>query len=441
MTWLDVAGTCGDNRQAMLYATESIGVQLVHGVARLRFCFPGWPANAIDADVLGEWERALDAVTRSPARVLVVESTHPYGFITDWNPNCFKSLRHPADRAALAWRGQNLLRQLTEWEGCTVAVLDGTCLGVGLELALACDYRLAIARPVTKIGLPHGMCCFGGSVLLRERFPRRVWHVLHDERVVSARRAAQVGLVDRCCLPSERGFYLQLLLDRLDKRPRKRPLPASWAGLAHERRRFGHWQPPLAEWDGGPGNPASSYPLVPQSVTIGVVGECPELDELLAEALLHGHSLRLVDASATRYRQLCQVLHRQGFLDDAERDDCLRRIAAVPTAAETVPVAILIVAANVPQATWLRYAQIARQAVVLGIQSSNGGPSHLPPPGPPHVMDRFYRMYLLTPQAVAIAPLLPGLPQRLQFLRGWFSELGVQTLILPPAAQLLPQAA
>ncbi len=437
---LDVAETCGDNRPAMLYATKSIGVQLVHGVARLRFCFPGWPANAIDGDVLSEWEQTLNAVMRSPARILVIESTHPYGFIVDWNPNCFKSLRHPADRAALAWRGQNLLRQLTEWDGCTVAVLDGACLGVGLELALACDYRIAIARPVTKIGLPNGLCCFGGSVLLRERFPRRVQQVLRDERVVSARRAAKLGLVDRCCLPAERGFYLQLLLDRLDKQPRKRPLPASWTGLAHERRQFTFWQPPLAEWDGGAGNPASSYPVVRQPVTIGILGDCPELDDLLAEALLHGHCLRLIDAPIARYRQLCQLLHRQGFLDDTERDDCLRRITAEQAAEEAV-VTLLIVAANVPQAAWLRYAQSARQAVILGIQSCTGGPSALPPPGPPQVLDRFYRLYLLTPQAVAIAPLLPTIPQRLQFLRGWFSELGVQTLILPPAAQLLPQAA
>src|SRR5690606_14656374 len=77
-----------------------------------------------------------------------------------------------ATRRALA--GQRALRRLEGLPVPTVAAIDGACLEGGLELALACSYRLASDSPGTRLGLPQVrlglMPALGGTV----RLPRLV---------------------------------------------------------------------------------------------------------------------------------------------------------------------------------------------------------------------------------------------------------------------------
>ena len=157
-------------------------------------------------------------------RCLVIKSGKPNGFIAGADIKEIQSILDAADAEAKSGSGQEVLNRLDDLPFPTVAVIDGAAMGGGLELALACDYRIATDNPRTKIGLPEtGLGIipgFGGTY----RLPRAVGLMQALQMILSGspvdgKKAAKIGLVD-ACYPSEfiedraRSF-----VDRLLERP------------------------------------------------------------------------------------------------------------------------------------------------------------------------------------------------------------------------------
>jgi 3-hydroxyacyl-CoA dehydrogenase / enoyl-CoA hydratase / 3-hydroxybutyryl-CoA epimerase len=93
-----------------------------------------------------------------------------------------------------------VFQRIHELEVPTIAAVDGTCLGGGTELILACDVRIASDRPETKIGLPEiklGILPgFGGTT----RLPRLIGLMAASDiilagKAVDARKAQKIGLI------------------------------------------------------------------------------------------------------------------------------------------------------------------------------------------------------------------------------------------------------
>lgn len=147
--------------------------RLDDGVAGLVLDHPGNADNALDLAMLDDIDRALDALAKHGYRLLILQSGKPGVFCTgttfvrckDWTPDQF-----------LRWseRGQQVCRKLAESAMVSVAVIGGTCHDEGLELALACDYRVALDQDAVELGFPAqtwGMLpCWGGTY----RLPRRI---------------------------------------------------------------------------------------------------------------------------------------------------------------------------------------------------------------------------------------------------------------------------
>src|SRR5690606_11144535 len=97
------------------------------------------------------------------------------------------------------------------------ALISGFCLGGGLELAMACRYRVALDDPATRLGLPEVMLGifpgFGGTM----RSTRLLGHLkalpfMLAGRTVDARRAARMGLVDRAVPARQMPSAVRMLL-------------------------------------------------------------------------------------------------------------------------------------------------------------------------------------------------------------------------------------
>jgi enoyl-CoA hydratase/carnithine racemase len=220
----------------MLFASAHVRVAAEYGTATLWLGFPGRPVNALDSARLGELDAAVAAVAARPGvNVLVVRSAKPAGFCAGLRPAAVASLT-PATAAAFAAHGQAVLARLAALEATTVAFLDGPCLGAGLELALACDFRLALSRPGTHLGFPDAPALppgFGGSV----RLGRRGKLLLESGRTLSGREAKAIGLVDHAFCERRAKIELRTFLDDLERAPgRKRRHPE--VGFAAERRAF-----------------------------------------------------------------------------------------------------------------------------------------------------------------------------------------------------------
>lgn len=219
----------------MLFETPHLRVTAEHGTATLWLAFPGAPVNALNAARLSELDAALAAIETNPfLHTLVVRSAKPFGFCAGLHPDVAKV----TDRAAFAGRGQRVFARLGALPFATVAFIDGPCLGVGFELALACDYRLCVATPNTLLGFPGRFACFGGSARLRGLLGKRAAAFIESGSTLSGREARAFGLVDRAFCARRAKIELRTFLDERERRPFCPARTVDETGFAHERRVF-----------------------------------------------------------------------------------------------------------------------------------------------------------------------------------------------------------
>src|SRR6202521_240188 len=169
------------------------------GIAWLAIDKQGASANTLSEDVLTELDAALSTIERARPKGLVIRSGKPGGFMAGADIGELRGVADPAKVEGLLGRGHALLYLLDRLPLPTIAVIHGYCLGGGLEVALACDYRIAIEDaslgfPEVLLGLHPGL---GGTV----RAPRLInpieaMSMMLTGRTVRAGRAKSLGLVD-----------------------------------------------------------------------------------------------------------------------------------------------------------------------------------------------------------------------------------------------------
>lgn len=155
--------------------------------------------NALSFAILDELDAALEEVARSDARVLIVTGAGERAFCAGADVPELRERDLMAQRRG-ALRGQAVFAKLDRLEIPSVAVVHGFALGGGLELALACSFRVAtpgarFGLPEIKLGLIPG---YGGT----QRLPRlvgeaRALEMILTGRTVKAPEALAMGLVNR----------------------------------------------------------------------------------------------------------------------------------------------------------------------------------------------------------------------------------------------------
>jgi 3-hydroxyacyl-CoA dehydrogenase/enoyl-CoA hydratase/3-hydroxybutyryl-CoA epimerase len=169
---------------------------------------PGSSANTLGSEVLRELGERIDELERSPPRALVIISAKPSGFVAGADITEFTALKTEADAYALIRRGQEIIGRIAALPCATVAALHGFALGGGLELALACrfrvavnDERLSLGFPEVQLGIQPG---FGGTVRgVRLLGVRTAMELMLTGKPVRADRALQIGLVDKLVVATE----------------------------------------------------------------------------------------------------------------------------------------------------------------------------------------------------------------------------------------------
>jgi enoyl-CoA hydratase len=155
--------------------------------------------NALSFATLREIDARLDEIAAGDARALFVTGAGDRAFCAGAD---IKELigRPLARQRADAANGQRIVSRFGQMPMLSIALINGYAFGGGLELALACDFRLAVrgARhglPEIKLGLIPG---YGGT----QRLPRlvgeaRAAEIIMTGRTVAADEAERIGLVNR----------------------------------------------------------------------------------------------------------------------------------------------------------------------------------------------------------------------------------------------------
>lgn len=170
------------------------------GLAHLVVDDPARKVNVLTVEAFGDLEAALGELeARADLEGVVLRSGKDGSFVAGADLDAIASLTDPAEAAALVRRAHAAFSRLAALGAPTVAAIDGTCLGGGLELALACDSRVA-SEERAQLGLPETMLgifpAFGGA----SRLPRLVGlsaacDLILTGRTLDAKRAEKLGLV------------------------------------------------------------------------------------------------------------------------------------------------------------------------------------------------------------------------------------------------------
>ena len=172
------------------------------GIAWLTIDKPGSSANVLSGGVLSELDGLLAALEKDLPRGVVVISAKKSGFVAGADIKEFTGITDAASGYELIRRGQQVLNRLAALPCPTVAAIHGFALGGGLELALACRYRVAVADERLSLGLPEVLLGihpgFGGTVRsVRVAGVRPAMELMLSGKPVRAEKALRLGLIDR----------------------------------------------------------------------------------------------------------------------------------------------------------------------------------------------------------------------------------------------------
>ncbi len=177
-------------------------------IAWLTLDKPNSSANVLSSEVMLELDSHLMKFAAEPPAAVVIRSGKSSGFVAGADINEFTSFRTPAEAFGMVRGGQRVLDHLEALPCPSVALINGFALGGGLELALACRYRIATDSDRVSLGLPEVQLGihpgFGGTVrAVRLIGVRPAMELMLTGKPVRADKALRWGLVDRVVPASE----------------------------------------------------------------------------------------------------------------------------------------------------------------------------------------------------------------------------------------------
>jgi 3-hydroxyacyl-CoA dehydrogenase/enoyl-CoA hydratase/3-hydroxybutyryl-CoA epimerase len=171
------------------------------GVAVVWMDVPGESVNTLRGSFAQDFARAFEEVEKMDGLKAVVFASKKRDFIVGADIKMLQNVHSERDAVELSKTGQRANERLASFKVPVVAAIHGSCLGGGLEVAMACHGRVASDSPKTKLGLPEcqlGLLPGAGGT---QRLPRLVdiqtaLDMLLTGKQIDSRKAKKLGLVD-----------------------------------------------------------------------------------------------------------------------------------------------------------------------------------------------------------------------------------------------------
>ena len=159
-------------------------------------------ANVLSGEVLLELNDLLEQLESNRPSGVVVYSGKHNGFVMGADINEFTTIENTEQAYELIRLGQGVIDRLAALPCPTVAVINGFALGGGLELAMACDYRVALDSDKRILGLPEVQLGlhpgFGGTVrAVRIAGVRPAMALMLTGAPINVKKGRSIGLIDR----------------------------------------------------------------------------------------------------------------------------------------------------------------------------------------------------------------------------------------------------
>jgi len=173
-----------------------------NGIAWLTFDVIGDAQNTLKAEFAEEFENIFEQIENSnKIKAIILISGKKNGFVAGADISMLQDLTTEESVVELARKGHHIFAKMESLDMPIIAAINGACLGGGLELALACSYRVSTDDKSSKFGLPEvqlGVLPGGGGT---QRLPRLVGiatslDLMLTGKQLNAKRAKRIGLID-----------------------------------------------------------------------------------------------------------------------------------------------------------------------------------------------------------------------------------------------------
>lgn len=213
------------------------------GIAWLFFDKAESTVNTIGRRTLEELETLVNYFEHQVPKGIIIASKKSTGFIAGANIEEIRALDTPEKAVEFVSFGQKVINRFAKLRCPKLAMIEGFCLGGGLELSLACDYRIALDESSTRIGLPEVLLGiqpgWGGTVRLPRLIgPTKALELIVSGRALRAKPAERMGVIDYALPKREmKRAAVKIILDK--PKPHK---PAAF----NEAFRFAAMRKPLS---------------------------------------------------------------------------------------------------------------------------------------------------------------------------------------------------
>jgi len=210
-------------------ALENIVYTKEEGIAQITINRPE-KRNALNRATRLEMAEALEDTRKDPAiRVLVLAGEGEKAFVSGSDLQELSQLDALEMEEFSATLGQRFYTRFEELPKPVIAMIDGLCLGGGLELAMACDIRIASDR--SRFGQPEMFIGIMPGSGATQRLARLVGvgkakELIFTGEMIDAAEAHRIGLVNQICAPEQLKEAVVGLANRI---ARHGPLALKWA--------------------------------------------------------------------------------------------------------------------------------------------------------------------------------------------------------------------
>ncbi|XP_026887198.2 hydroxyacyl-CoA dehydrogenase trifunctional multienzyme complex subunit alpha a [Electrophorus electricus] len=192
---------------AVLSARTHVNYELKDDVAVVRLNDPTSKVNTLSKQMEAEITQVMNEVWgNAQVKSAVVISTKPGCFVAGADINMIKACKSAEEVTSLSQEGQKMFEKIEKSPIPVVAAINGSCLGGGLELAIACQYRLATKSKKTVLGTPEVLLGLLPGAGGTQRLPKMVglptaFDMMLTGRNIRADKAKKMGLLHQIIDP------------------------------------------------------------------------------------------------------------------------------------------------------------------------------------------------------------------------------------------------
>ncbi|NCB13593.1 MAG: enoyl-CoA hydratase, partial [Erysipelotrichia bacterium] len=193
---------------------SNINLEIKQNIATLTFDLKDEKINKLSFEILKEFDEKLNQIKEdSSIKALVIDSAKKDIFIAGADIKEIEKLKDEKEVYDSLMEVHEIFNKLENLEIPTIAYINGACMGGGLELALACKYRVCSTNPKTKIAFPEiklGIFPgFAGTI----RAPKVVGLVnaldlILSGKTIDAKKAYKIKLADMIFDDAQKEFML-----------------------------------------------------------------------------------------------------------------------------------------------------------------------------------------------------------------------------------------